>query len=251
VPKAVDYLGRAGAKAVEQIAHSEAIGYFTRALELLRQLPEGETRDRQELDLQIALNWSLYMARGPRASAERESAVSRARELCEQLGENDRLVDVLLALSQLRFNRHDFVLARELAEKVLSIAPKAEGATIAAAHTLLGVVGFSIGELPVARGHFELASELFALGFSTGGRPFLSSVAQVAPNILTSTLGNLGYPLTAFNRAQEFLTATRRSSDPISISGGLMTVLMHQLRFGDTRLVAERADEMFSIATAH
>src|ERR1700746_3137338 len=35
VPKAVEYLVRTGARAAQQVAHSEAIGYFTRALELL------------------------------------------------------------------------------------------------------------------------------------------------------------------------------------------------------------------------
>jgi predicted ATPase len=83
VPKAVEYLGRTGARAAQQVAHSEAIGYFTRALELLQQLPDGTARDRQELDLQLALTWSLYAARGPQPSPEREYALVRARELSD------------------------------------------------------------------------------------------------------------------------------------------------------------------------
>jgi len=47
-PKAVEYLGRAGARAAQQVAHAEAISYFTRALEMLQRLPESTTRDRQE-----------------------------------------------------------------------------------------------------------------------------------------------------------------------------------------------------------
>ena len=64
VRKAVEYLGRAGQGAVRQSSHSEAIGYLTRALELLKHLPDGVDRDRQELDLQMALGWSLFVARG-------------------------------------------------------------------------------------------------------------------------------------------------------------------------------------------
>src|SRR5713226_5333141 len=64
VPKAVEYLDRSGDRAAQQVAHSEAIGYLTRALELLRRLPDGAARDRQELDLQMALSWSSFMARG-------------------------------------------------------------------------------------------------------------------------------------------------------------------------------------------
>jgi class 3 adenylate cyclase len=51
LPKAMEYMGRAGAWAAQQAAHSEAIGYFSRALELLRGLPDGAARDSQELDL--------------------------------------------------------------------------------------------------------------------------------------------------------------------------------------------------------
>jgi predicted ATPase len=50
VGKAIEYLERAGARAAQQVAHSEAIGSFTKALELLQRLPNGASRDRQELD---------------------------------------------------------------------------------------------------------------------------------------------------------------------------------------------------------
>jgi len=62
--KAVEYLGRAGARAAQQAAHSEAIGSFTKALELLQRLPDGASRDRQELDLQMALSESSFVAIG-------------------------------------------------------------------------------------------------------------------------------------------------------------------------------------------
>src|SRR5260370_19252470 len=57
--KAVDYLARAGARTARQGAHSEAINYLTRTLELLKQLPDYIDRVRKEFDLQIALSWSL------------------------------------------------------------------------------------------------------------------------------------------------------------------------------------------------
>src|SRR5262249_11924592 len=59
VRKAVEYLGRAGQRAARQSAHSEAASYLKRALELLKNLPDSADRGRQELDLQMALSWSL------------------------------------------------------------------------------------------------------------------------------------------------------------------------------------------------
>ena len=98
VPKAVEYLARTGARSAQQMAHSDAIGYFTRALELLRGLPDGAARGSKELDLQMALNWSLYMGIGLRAPG-RESALVRVRELCEQIEDNAKLMEALSALS--------------------------------------------------------------------------------------------------------------------------------------------------------
>ncbi len=248
-PKAVEYLGRTGARAAQQVAHSEAIGYFTRALELLRRLPDGAGRDSRELDLQMALNWSLVVARGYRASPERESALVRARELCEQLGENAKLMEALLALAHFRFNRRDYGLARELAERVLAMAQQAKApAMLGGAHGILGIVLFSSGQFPAAREHLERTVELFGVGSS---RNYGAYFVQSAPHLLVAVLLILGYPLTALGRAHELLPAARRSSDPYSIATALFGDGMHHLLLRDTRMAAERADEMLSIATEH
>ncbi len=249
VPKAVEYLGRTGARAAQQVAHSEAIGYFTRALELLPRLPDGAARDSQELDLQMALSWSLFAARGPRASQERESALVRARELCEQLGDNATLMEALLGLALFRFNLRDFGMARELAESVLAMAQQAKApAMLAGAHAVLGVVRSITGQFPAAREHLECAVELFGAGPS---RNWGAYFAQNAPGLLVGALVILGYPLTALSRAHQLLAAARRSSDPYSVGTALFNDGLHHLLLRDTRMVAEQADELLSIATEH
>jgi predicted ATPase len=99
--KAVEYLGRAGRLAARQTAHSEAVGYFKRALELLKNLPDSADRGRQELDLQIALGWSLWILNPP--DPAREPVLIRARELSEQLGEDAEQMEVLTAIGALSF----------------------------------------------------------------------------------------------------------------------------------------------------
>src|SRR5713101_1316626 len=103
--KAVEYLGRAGRRAVEQAAHSEVVGYVTRALELIMRLPGGADRARHELELQMTLSLSLQVAVGA-GSPEREKALARALELCEQLGDS-RLIEVMLSLGSLRAMRSE------------------------------------------------------------------------------------------------------------------------------------------------
>jgi class 3 adenylate cyclase/tetratricopeptide (TPR) repeat protein len=159
-PKAVEYLGRGGVRAAEQGAYSQAIGYFNRALALLPGLPFGPARDSQELDLQLALSWSVYLGGGRRAP-ERESALVRARELCERLGEDARLAEVLGALAHVRFSLSDFEGAQELAERALAKGQELENpGALVGAHYVLGAVGFATGQFPAAREHLECAVEL-------------------------------------------------------------------------------------------
>jgi class 3 adenylate cyclase/tetratricopeptide (TPR) repeat protein len=248
VPKAVEYLARSGVSAARRTAHSEAIGYFTRALELAPGLPQGSVRDRQELDMQLALSWSLYVARGPRAP-ERESALVRAQHLSEQLGDNNKLMEALLGLAHLRTTLRDFELARELTERVQAMAQQAgDPMILARAHSLQGIVGFSAGQFSAARGHFERAVELFG---ASSFRSEEAYFAQNAPGILAASLLILGYPATSLSKADELLTAARRGSDPDAIAVNLFGYCMLHLRLRDTRMVAERADELLSIASEY
>jgi len=257
MPKAVTYLGCSGFRGAEQGAHSEAIGYFTRALELLQRLPDGAARDSQELELQMGLSWSLFVASPGRAqlrdylvgAPDRESALVRARELCEQLGDDAKLMEALLALAHFRIGQRDFEVGRELARTVLAMAEQAKAsAMLAGADFLLGLVDFNTGRFPAAREHFEHAIELFG---DTPVHNYGAYFAQSAPTVLVGVLIRLGYPSTALSTGHELLAAARRSSDPNSIALVLLRNASHHLMLRDTRMASERADEMLSIATEH
>jgi tetratricopeptide (TPR) repeat protein len=246
VPKAVEYLGRTGARAAQQVAHVEAIGHLTRALELLPRLPDGAARDSQELDLQMALSWSVFVARGPRAP-ELGYVLVRMRELCEHSGENAKLMEALLVLAF--HNRRDFGLARELAERVFAMAQQAKApAMLGGAHFVLGIVLTATGQYPAGRENLERAVELLGAGPS---RNYGAYFAQTAPRLLVGVLATLGYPLTALSRANELLAAARQRSDPYSIANALLGDVSNHVALRDARMVAQRADEMLSIATEY
>ena len=113
---------------------------------------------------------------------------------------------------------------------------------------MLGNVRFATGQFAAARQHFERAVELLSSGPSDyyGGY-----FAQNSPNILVAILIILGYPSTALSRAEELLTVARRSSDPNSIAVHLFSYGMHHILLRDTRMVAERANELLAIAIEH
>jgi class 3 adenylate cyclase/tetratricopeptide (TPR) repeat protein len=246
VLKAAEYLNRTGAWAAQQMAHSDAIGRFNRALELLRQLPEGASRDQLELDLQLALSWSLFVARGVGAP-EHELALVRARELCEGMGDNTRLMEVLQALAQVHYAHREFELSRELAVKVLAMAESAKAPPmLAMTNTILGVVDFASGQFEAAREHFERATELFSVSRLRNLGAYL---AQTTPTILVAALSILGYPSVALRRFDELLAAARRSSDPNATGIALYGSGLHHVLLRNPRMVAELADEMLAIAS--
>src|SRR5262249_45979277 len=78
VERAIAYYGRAGQRAVARSAMAEAIRQLKKALELLTRLPDGVARQRQELELQIALGRALIAAQGYAAPAAGET-YARAR----------------------------------------------------------------------------------------------------------------------------------------------------------------------------
>jgi class 3 adenylate cyclase len=97
VAQALPYWQRAGERAKQHSAYVEAISHLTKGLELLKTLPDTPERAQQELALQLGLGAALIAVKGFAAS-EVEKTYTRARELCQQLGETPRLVPVLGSL---------------------------------------------------------------------------------------------------------------------------------------------------------
>ena len=69
---AIDYLRKAGHRAIERSASVEAIGHVKRALELLQSLPDGPEHKRTTLELQVMLGQAMIAGRGYAASETRE-----------------------------------------------------------------------------------------------------------------------------------------------------------------------------------
>lgn len=184
-------------------------------------MTDGVAHDDQELDLQIALSWSVPLVIGLRAP-EREAAPLRARELRERLGDDAKLIEALLALAHLHFNRRQYGSPRDLAEKVIAMAEAAKApAMLAGADVILAWVGASTGQLLAARKHAERAVELFRADPSRNHGTFV--LAQETPNFLADLLVVLGYPATALSRIGDLLKAARQSSDSNSIARSLFS----------------------------
>ena len=248
--RAIPYWQRAGERANEHAAHSEAISYFSTGLDLLKALPDTPERLQHELSLYTALGRTLKDARGY-GYPEVEQAYARARELCRQIGEAPQLFSTLLGLSIYFVVRAELKIARELGEQLLDMAQSAKDPVLLVeAHYALGVTFFWLGEFDPARKHLEQGIAHYdhhrhhahiVLFGQNEGAVCLCRAAVV--------LWYLGYPDQALTRATEALALAQELSHPASLAYALYWVafLHHQRR--DVRKTQEWTDASIALST--
>jgi class 3 adenylate cyclase/predicted ATPase len=175
---AIQHWLRAGRNAADRYANTEAISYFERALKLVLSTAEGEARDRQELDVLIALGVPQIAAQGyPSAAVER--TYSRARTLCEHLGEQKHLFFVLRGLWNCVFDRADLAQSLEIAN---TLQERAAGGVE------LGLACRAVGSTRFNRGEFVKALEAFGESIEACGNLDHNDAVRVfgeAPGIIS------------------------------------------------------------------
>jgi predicted ATPase len=243
--KAVVYLQRAGQQAAQRSAYGEAIEQLTAALELLETLAESRERLQQELLVQTTLGPALSVAKGY-AAPEVERSFTRARELCQRVGDTPQLGLVLWGLHRFYLMRAEHRTAQELAAQLLSLAQHdLAPSSLLAAHTALGTALCIQGHLTEAREHLvpELplveAQQRRALAFRYGVDPGVLRLLYTAID-----LWSLGYAEAALQRLQAMLTLAQELAHPFSLvvaQGGAAWTQRCRRDIPDTQARAEAA----------
>jgi predicted ATPase len=199
---------RAGARAAASSNYVEAERQLARALALLPQLPE-ERRSRAELDLQMALG-AIYRATRGTGSSQTERCYGRARVLCEEAGEEDRLLEVVYGQFICAFNRPRLHDAERHAKEFMEIAQRrGDAAAQLVAHHLAGITAFLFGDLNRARQDLE---HCLRSGDADSAQVALYSQGQVPSGAMTYlawTLFALGYPDAAHALASRSVEACK------------------------------------------
>jgi predicted ATPase len=153
--RAVRYLHLAAENAAHRAAPQTVIALLTRALDLLRTLPETPERASQELALHVLLG-PAWMATKGYAAPEVEQTYARARTLCAEVGETSQRFPVLRGLCQFYRNRGAFPTAREVGEELVQWAQREAAPTRwLEAQEELGATLYHLGEFPAAWAHLR------------------------------------------------------------------------------------------------
>jgi predicted ATPase len=247
--RALPYWQKAGEQATQRSAYVEAVAHLTRGLELLKTLADTPERVQQELTLQLALSDALVAIKGF-AAPEVEKTVTRARALCQHLGETPQLFTVLWRLWAFYFNRGELQTTREQAEQMMRLAQSAQDRyLLSVAHACTGCILYWLGELTSARPHLE---QVIAL-YDPQKHP-RSAVGTADPRVeclsyTALTLLALGYPDQALKRSHEALALAAGLSHPFSLAIALGFAAFFHLLRREEQLARERAETVITLST--
>jgi predicted ATPase len=248
--QAISCWQRAGQRAVERSAYAEAISHLTTALDLLGALPGSRARSQQELIVRLTLGPALRATKAGSAP-EVEQLYTRARELCEQVGEPPELFRVLWGLWGIYNARGEHQKMQALGEQLLSLAERLHDPDLLLeAHHALWTSLFSGGELAAARAHQDQGRRLYDpqrhrtyAALYSGHDPGVCCHYRAAP-----CLWLLGYPDQALASSQAALALAQQLAHPYTLLQALYwAAVLHHLR-REAPLTQARAEAAMALA---
>jgi class 3 adenylate cyclase/predicted ATPase len=256
IDKAASLWGKAGLRSLERSALVEALEQLTRALRQIATLPREPAILHEEIKLQVALIYTLQNVKG-QAAPETRAAAERALLLIEQaeaLGETPD--DPLLLFSALYSLWQTYIagfrgdVARQHAERILALAEK-QGAEVPLmhGHAAMGCSLLLTGNLVESLLHYD---QVIALCDTVEHRPLktqLSMDPQVAA-LIYGSLGRwmLGYPVAAFESAEQGLSKARETGNPAIFLHAIALACLTQLISGNYAIAKQQTDELVELA---
>jgi DNA-binding SARP family transcriptional activator/predicted ATPase len=250
--RAIPHYVVAGRSSRTRYADNEAIGYFTKALQLLGSLPQTRSRDGQELEILILLGAALVSTQGY-AATEVGRVYDRARLLCEFLSARQPYFPVLWGSWVFHVVRANFQTAREFATRFRHLADGCGNTTlIAAGHFMMGCTLFHVGKPAEARQEVAAALE----SYDPQHYPFL--LHEYGPELgvfcqcyFAHCLWILGHPQESIDRISSALARARDLGDPFSVTLALVySAMLHQF-LGDAARSRQMAEEAAALCNEY
>jgi predicted ATPase len=250
VEKSVAFWGKAGQRSAARSAMAEAAAQLQKGLDQLALLPDDHERQRQELELCIAMGAVLQAVKGF-AAPETGHTYARARELWEQLGSPSEFVQIPYQLSRYHANRGELDLALRLVEDFLRLSRhRNDSAGLVLGHQISGGTLMFTGRFASSRSRLEAGLALYdpishrALVHQGGVHPQVTSQA-----LLGIALFCLGYSDQALAQSNAAIAEARRLAHPPSLALSLSVGSRLLSLVGDNAALDERAGELVAMAT--
>lgn len=242
--KAVEYLSRAGTRAVHLSAHDEAIRLYQAALAELANMAAGRDRMVRELDLTMALA-AVQIAVHGFGSPAVEASYLRARELCERLPEASDF-PLLWGLFAFSSVRGELDRSLPLARRMLETSERSgDPQQLIQSHYAVGVTELFLGRLAPALEHLLAASaprepelgQQLSLVYSQDSRKVAAAYASWVRWLQGDTLA-------ALSTARAAVTWARQDTHPFTLTTVLLLTGFVHVLAGDGHRAGEHGDEM-------
>jgi class 3 adenylate cyclase/predicted ATPase len=208
---------RAARQATGRGATAEAVAQLQKGLNALAGALAYPERDRQEIELQIALGGALIAAKGYTVP-ETDKAFTRARELCERIGETEQLFRALFGQVATRLVEAKHRSALAIAQEMLSLSERLHNeAGRFMGHVDCGCALSHMGCLAPARDHFERALEIDAARDEEAAFLFIPSGRVTALAFMSPALLLLGLPEAGRRASEQSVREAQGLSHPTSL----------------------------------
>ena len=249
---AVEYWFRAARRDAERSANSEALNHFHRALELLKDLPQGPERDALELELLIARGAPLLTVKGY-ASHEIEKNFLRAKELSQKHSDSEHHCLAIWGLWVFHLVGGHADTARGLAENLLALAGRAQNPDLLIrAHESVGSSYFFLGRFDEAKAHQLAAKTLFDPNQNRSHTlPYTQDPGITARIILAWAFWILGEVDQVEPLALEALAMARELEHPFTLVFALTSLSWIYSTTRDAQRTLQLTDEAVAVSTKH
>ncbi len=251
--RAINYLQKAGQRANESSANTEAARHLRLALELLQSLPDTPERKRKMLELQVMLAQAMIAGRGYAAPETRE-VLLQAKTLTDESTEASQQYSILYGVWASYYVAGEVVMQRKAATEFLAEAERqGETAALSLSHRTLGTTYVQMGEFSAGRKHLERAWELYdPLHHSQSMYLYGQDIGATALSYLCWALWHLGY----VDQAAAVAAEAKKRADTLSHPFTLAYTICHARGMMDIfRRCPEDtqsyADTVISICTEH
>jgi predicted ATPase len=243
--RASEYFLLAAQHALKVCANQEAAAMARRGIEAIRTAPASPERSKHELRLQTALAMASMAI--SYSADEVATALGRSRELCQELGDNLKLLGVMGGLHGYHSVRAHHLTALELGEQMLQLAEQMkEPRRLAQAHYFVGSSLLDTGKPLEALEHFKQGIA-FTQPNPSGAEP-VHNPAVTCRCYAARALIFLGRSQESFQMIQEALDISKKMRHPINYTFALMIASFLHQHHRDWRKAEEHATAMTVLA---